>query len=118
MKIKISTPLFPTEDSEKIKNSLDNIFNTEFKIKKKEIYCESNNIEILSNLKEKILSSRIKNTVAFLIEENKKENSSKFCLNKQTAIAGKIHFVEEEYPLGNITVEFDEAEKIEEFLLI
>ncbi len=117
MKIKISTPLHPTEDTEKIINSLKEIFEINFKKKENEVVGESENIKTLVNIKEKIQASKIKNTVHFLITQNKNKNKSKFMLNKQTAIAGKIHFVEEEYPLGNIIVEFDESEKIEEFLL-
>ena len=116
MKIKISTPIFPTEDSEKIKNSLENIFGISFKIKKDVISSESKNPEVLSTMKEKIQNARIKNTVLFLIEQNKTENTSKLKLNKQSAMAGKIHFVEEDYPLGNITIEFDDSTEIENYI--
>ncbi len=116
MKIKISTPIYPTENEEKIISSLEKIFPIKFKKKKKEIYGESKNIEILSDVKQKIQDARIKNTIFYLIEKNKTNNSSKLELNKQTLVIGKIHFVEEEYPLGNITIEFDDVEKVANYL--
>ncbi len=116
MKIKISTPFFPTEDAEKIVSALEKIFQSKFKKTKSKIYTESQDLEILSNLKKKIADARIKNTVMYLIEKNKINNSSKFQLNKQTLMIGKIHFVEEEYPLGSVTVEFDNIQKLADYL--
>lgn len=115
MKIKISTPLYSTENSEKIKDVLEEIFPIKFQIKKDKIIGNSKDIKVLSKIREKIQKERIKNTALFLIENNKKDNESKFELNKQTAMIGKVHFVEEEYALGNIVVEFDDSEKVEEY---
>ena len=116
MEITISTPLFSTEDSQKIVASLEVFFPMKFRKTKSRIYGTSKSIEILSNLRKKIADARIKNTVMYLIEKNRKGNSSKFQLNKQTLIIGKIHFVEEEYPLGDVTVEFDDIQKVVEYL--
>jgi predicted RNA binding protein with dsRBD fold (UPF0201 family) len=117
MKIKIYTPIYPTEDEEKIISSLEKIFPTiKFKKVKNEIVGETQDVDVLKNVKQKILDARILNTVLYLIESNKGNNSSKLMLNKQTLIVGKIHFVEENYPLGNVTIEFDDVDKIISYL--
>lgn len=114
--IKISTPLFLTEDEEKIKKSLESMFGISFKKKGKKIVGETKKINVLVKIKQKVDESRIKNTVLCLIEKNKIGNSSKLELNKQTFMLGKIHFVEEDYPLGNITIEFDDVENVVDYL--
>ena len=116
MKIKISTPLYPTEDGDKIISSLEKIFPVKFKKKKGEIYSEFTDINLLENLKRKVEDGRIKTTVLYLLEKNKSGNSSKLELNKQTLIVGKIHFVEEDYALGNVIIEFDDVNKAAEYL--
>ena len=116
MKIKISTPIFPTEDEEKIISSLEKIFPIKFKKKKNEIVGETQDIDVLKEIKQKILDSRVLNTVLYLIESNKTNNHSKIMLNKQTLIVGKIHFVEEDYALGNVTIEFDDVQKVVDYL--
>lgn len=116
MKIKIYTKIFPTEDVEKIKKSLENIFKVKFKKTKNKIYFKTNKLNVLENIRNKILESRIKNTVLYLIEKNKTNNSSKIELNKQAIVIGKINFVEEKYPLGNVVIEFDDVEKISKYL--
>ena len=116
MKIKISTPIYPTEDEAKIVSSLEKIFPIKFKKKKNGIVGETQDVDVLKELKQKILDSRVLNTVLYLIESNKTNNNSKIMLNKQTLMVGKIHFVEEDYALGNVTIEFDDPQKIVDYL--
>lgn len=105
MKILISTPVYPTEDPKKISDALSKIFEkVSFKTSKTEISGESEDKGCLGYLKEKILAKRIKNTVRYLLLEYKDAEGVGFMLNKQTALQGKLNFVEEEYPLGNINV--------------
>ncbi|MCD6575987.1 MAG: hypothetical protein J7K73_02400 [Nanoarchaeota archaeon] len=116
MKIKISTPVYPTEDEDKIVSALEKFFPIKFKKRKDTIIGEATDIEVLKELKQKIQDTRIKNTVLYLIEKNKDKNESRIELNKQTLVIGKIHFVEEDYALGNVTIEFDNVEKVAEYL--
>jgi len=116
MKIKIETPVFSTEDENKILNSLENFFNIKFRKKGNKLVGETQNIEVLSFLKQKIDDAKIKNTILYLIDKSKVGSNSKIKLNKQTFMIGKIHFIEEDYPLGDITIEFDDVEKVVKYL--
>ena len=112
MKITIKTPFFPTESKEKIINALEKIFQIDFKINNREVYAETEKIESLALIKQKIADARIKNTVLYLLEKNRDGKNSTLELNKQTFLKGKIHFFEEKYPLGNVTIQFDDVSTI------
>lgn len=111
MNIKISTPVYQTESEKKILDALKQVFCIDFKRKKDELCAETTNLEVLAIVKQKIADARIKNTVMYLLEKNREGSDSKLELNKQTLMKGKIHFVEEKYPLGNVTIHFDDVEK-------
>ena len=101
MKINISTPIYPTEDSDKIKKALQKIFpQAKFKTTKNKISLQTTNIEVLSKIRDIVEQKRIQATLRYLLLEH-----GKLQLNKQTAMIGKINFVEEEYALGNINIE-------------
>jgi len=110
MNIKISTTVFPTESEEKLLNALQKVFQIDFTIKNNQILAETKNIDSLLLVRQKIADARIKTTVLYLLEKNKDGKNSKLELNKQTLVKGKIHFVEEKQPLGNIVIEFDDVD--------
>jgi predicted RNA binding protein with dsRBD fold (UPF0201 family) len=105
MKIKIETPVFPTEDGTKIKHALESVFpGVVFKLNKDLISGESENISSLEYVKTRIEEKKIKNTVSYLLTQYSFDGGTSFELNKQAAMLGKVNFVEEKYPLGNIKV--------------
>ena len=119
MKITISTPLNPTENSGKILNALEKFFPMfQFKTSKAKISGQSDQFSSLKLLQDKIVRKHIKGTVKYLLLEYRFPGGSKLMLNKQALVAGKINFVEEKYPLGNveISIETDNLESAVDYL--
>lgn len=120
MKITVTTQLNATENAEKIKAALENVFpKISFKSSKTSISGSSEAIENLSYIKEKVMEKQIKNTARYLILQYRTEAGARIMLNKQTLLLGKINFVEEEYPLGNIIVdiETDNVEGLADYIV-
>ena len=108
MKITVTTPVNPTEDGDKIKTALEKVFpKIKFKKTKKEISGSSDSTENLDYIKEKVVAKQIKSTVRYLLLEYSNDKGTRFMLNKQTLMKGKINFVEDEYPLGNIIINIE-----------
>jgi predicted RNA binding protein with dsRBD fold (UPF0201 family) len=108
MKVKISTPVFPTEDESRIMKALEKYFpEIKFKATKKEIFGETDKLSSLNLLRDKIMERQIKNTVRYLMLQYKTDTGSKLMLNKQAFIIGKINFVEENYSLGNVIIDIE-----------
>lgn len=115
--ITIYTQINPTENEEKIIKKLKEAFpGCDFKIFGNKIECKTENIAVLEKLKQKIDEKKVKNTVSYLIAKNQTGNSSKIELNKQTLMIGKFYFVEENYPLGNVVIETDNAKELNDYL--
>lgn len=119
MEIKISTLLNPTENSKKLIFALEKFFpEIKFKTTKKSISGSSDKINSLDLLREKILQKQIKSTVRYLLLEYKTVTGTKLGLNKQALIRGRINFVEEKYPLGNVNIEIkDDVEHTVNYLI-
>ena len=116
MKITVTTLLHATEDTEKIKKAVEKVFpGMQFKISRKEIKGESSDSFALSYVREKIISKQIKSTARYLFLEYKTDKGTRFMLNKQTLMIGKVNFVEEEYVLGNVIADI-ETDNFEGFI--
>jgi predicted RNA binding protein with dsRBD fold (UPF0201 family) len=110
--ITISTPVFATENPEKILKVLEAKFpGCKFQKSKNQISGTCQNISCLSEIKRKVEDGRIANTVRYLVLEH-----NKIELNKQALIKGRINFVEENYPLGNVVIEFENEKEILNYL--
>lgn len=108
MKLTVATQVHATEDGDKIKSALETVFpKIKFKKTKSQISGESDSAENLDYIKEKVIAKQIKSTVRYILLQYKTETGTKFMLNKQTFMLGKINFVEENYPLGNIIVDIE-----------
>lgn len=83
-----------------------------FSISKDKIECTTNDQNVLRILKEKIDEKRIRHTIHYLIVKNQTSSGTKIELNKQTLVLGKINFVEENYPLGNVVIETDTPQEL------
>lgn len=108
MKITVTTQLNATENAEKIKTALEKVFpKISFKVSKTSISGSSDDIVNLSYIKEKVIEKRIKNTARYLILQYRTDAGARIMLNKQTLLFGKINFVEEQYPMGNVVVDIE-----------
>jgi predicted RNA binding protein with dsRBD fold (UPF0201 family) len=116
MELRVYTSINPTENKKKITEKMQETFpGCKFNITGKIIECKTSDTAVLEKLKQKIEEKRIKHTIQYLIVKNQTQSGTKVELNKQTFMLGKINFVEEQYPLGNVVIESD---KPTEFLKV
>jgi predicted RNA binding protein with dsRBD fold (UPF0201 family) len=119
MKITITAPVNATEDGDKILKGLERVFpKVKFKSTKKEISGISSDKTALNNVRDKIIAKKIKNTARYLILEYQNDKGARVMFNKQAIVVGKVNFVEEEYPLGNVImdVETDNIEGLADYI--
>lgn len=108
MEITVKTPLKKTEDSEKVKRALLNIFpDIELGISGEWIVGSTKSLE---KLKDMLRNQKIRAAARTVFLKNKISGKFVFQLNKQTAYVGKINFIEDErQPLGTISVVVENA---------
>ncbi len=122
MRLRVEAEVRPTEDLEKVRKAIQNIFNVEslrvaeageYKI----LVGEAGSIASLIKLREMIVRERIADTARRIIMRNSAERYVSFKINKQAAFAGKLSFVEDdrESSLGPINI-FIEARDIKELI--
>lgn len=99
--------LHPTEDPEKVKSSITNIF-PESDIKK-----EVDGFHFITNdadyFIEIMREHRIRDTAVMIMERSRRGVYSRFFLNKQAAFMGVVNFTEGDSTLGDIEVEVKEG---------
>ena len=106
-KIEMVCSINPSEDPEKIKKSILNIFpNSKIKIEDYSISAQSKDLTSFEKIYETIHSNRFQKNYRRNLENNLKNDSTWFYLNKQAAFAEEIAICEEaeESPLGPIKV--------------
>ena len=111
--ISVSCPVFPSEDPEKVRQAIMNIFpDAAISVNGNEMNASPANME---HFGEQIRKQKILDTARSVMIKGRRGDRSVFRLNKQAAYAGKISFAEERTVLGtmNVTVE---AENITEFI--
>ncbi len=102
MSIIVETIRKPTEDKEKVKTSMLNIF-PDLRINEKGNIL-TGKCPSIDKFKEKLRNQRIRDTARKILLRGKKGNKTVFRINKQVAFIGKICFAEDSHPLGDITV--------------
>ena len=105
--IQIFCEINPSEDPEKVKLAINNIFpNLILEITDTDITAKSNNIDILSQISKSIHENNIKKTYQRILKNNSTADSSWFYLNKQAAYVNTIALCSEanESSLGPIKV--------------
>ncbi|MCE5295665.1 MAG: hypothetical protein LLG16_00990 [Euryarchaeota archaeon] len=110
-KVLVSARVFPTEDPEKVREAITNLFPAEdVTILGEEMVAKPTDIERFMMT---IRQMRILDAVRGRMRHGVIGNSTTFQLNKQAAYAGKVSAAEGVPPLGNITViiESDDIEK-------
>ena len=106
-KIEMFSNVNPSEDEEKVRISILNIFPySNFTSKKSSLKAESTDISSLEKIYEAIHSKQSQKAYKRNLENNLEDNSTWFYLNKQAAFVNKIVICDEsdESPLGPIIV--------------
>ena len=111
--VRISCPVFPSEDPEKVRQAVLNIFPDAVLDEGKEgISAVSAGME---HFGDRIRKQKILDTARSVLMKGRRNERTVFYLNKQAAYAGKISFVEEKAVLGTLKVTA-EAEDITSFI--
>jgi predicted RNA binding protein with dsRBD fold (UPF0201 family) len=106
-KIEMFCPINPSEDPEKIKKSISNVFpNSKIKTENFSIIAQSKDLNSFEKIYETIHSNQSQKTYRRNLEDNLEHDSTWFYLNKQAAFVEQIAICEkaEESPLGPIKV--------------
>ena len=112
IRVNVEVEVNPTEDLEKVKKAVENIFGTlTFKVKTRTwgqlLIAKTKGTEGLTKLKDILARERIRAAARKVLRGGTDENSVTFYLNKQVAYAGHISFSQKtaESPLGPISVQ-------------
>lgn len=106
-KIKMVCPVNLSEDPEKVKHAISNIFPfSEIKIENFSIKAQSKELRSLEKIYETITSTQSHKSYTRNLENNLEDDETWFYLNKQAAFVGKVAICDEaeESPLGPIKV--------------
>ena len=106
-KIQIISEINPSEDSEKVKQSVLNVLpECEIKIDNSFITAKANSLESLQQIYESIQSMQSQNVFRRHLERNLNKGTTWFYLNKQAAFVNKVVLCDEanESPLGPLKV--------------
>ena len=105
--IQIFCQINPSEDPEKVKLAVNNIFpDIELEISETQIVGKTNNYSVLSQISKSIHEKNIKNTYQRILKNNNDGDSTWFYLNKQAAFVNTVALCSEanESSLGPIKV--------------
>jgi len=105
--IQIFCGVNPSEDPEKVRLAVSNIFpEIELEVSDSDISGKTNNIEILSQISKSIHEKNTKNTYQRILKKNNDGESTWFYLNKQAAFVNTVALCSEanESSLGPIKV--------------
>jgi len=104
--VTVKTPCLPTEDPEKVRKAVLNLF-PDSMIEEKDgaIMAKTGS---LWRYKELVRSYRIIDATRRILLRGKQGNSTSFLINKQVAFIGKISYVEEKLPSGSIEVSIED----------
>ena len=114
--IQVFSEINPSEDIEKVKTVISNLFpELKIKIKGNAISGNSNDLELLSKVLASIKNRKIKNVFLRILNLNIRDNSTWFYLNKQAAFVNVVALCNEadESALGPVKVVL-ESNDIEE----
>lgn len=107
MRVKVSAPVYPTEDLEKVSGALEKIFPA-IEFKGRELIGESSDKNSLVDFKERLKNQGIRGSArAFLLNSVEKDKLI-FQINKHAACMGKVSFVDFEVALGTIKVSIED----------
>ena len=105
--IQIFCSINPSEDPDKVKIAVNNIFpDVELEISDTEISGKTNNFSVLSQISKSIHEKNVKNTYQRILKKNNDGESTWFYLNKQAAFVNTVALCSEanESSLGPIKI--------------
>ena len=105
--IQIFCEINPSEDPEKVKLAVNNIFpDIELEVSDSDISGKTNNIQILSQISKSMHEKNTKNTYQRILKKNNDGDSTWFYLNKQAAFVNTVALCSEanESSLGPIKI--------------
>ncbi|MEC7373462.1 MAG: RNA-binding domain-containing protein [Thermoproteota archaeon] len=105
--IQIFCAINPSEDPDKVKTAVNNIFpEIELDVSETEISGKTNNFSILSQISKSIREKNIRNTYQRILKRNNDGDSTWFYLNKQAAFVNTVALCSEanESSLGPIKI--------------
>lgn len=109
--VRMETEINPTEDEEKVKMAVANLFGniptqTKPSYKGSILTAEAKGQEVLVKLRNLLRMDRIRSAARKVFFEGLRGKTISFCLNKQVAFAGHVSFSDEvaESPLGPVRV--------------
>ena len=105
--IQIFCEVNPSEDPEKVKLAVNNIFpDIELEVSDSDISGKTNNIQILSQISKSMHEKNTKNTYQRILKKNNDGDSTWFHLNKQAAFVNTVALCSEanESSLGPIKI--------------
>ncbi|MBE8540534.1 AAA family ATPase [Geoglobus acetivorans] len=104
VEVEIETDVFPTEDEEKVKKAVKNLFpDATIEIEDGKLYARTSS---LSRFRELLRMQRILDTARSELIRGRSGNRVKVLLNKQTAFVSRINFAEEDAILSPLRVTF------------
>lgn len=116
MKLRVSAEIRVTEDEEKVRRAILNIFPLlGLSSDGKKLLGESGDVASLQRFRQLLRMQAILDAARAVITRGRKGAKAEFWINKQAAFVGKLSFTDGESPLGPIIVEL-EAEDIERLI--
>ena len=100
--VSVTCPVFPSEDPEKVRRAVTNIFPDIEPISGDGVM--NGETESLEHFAEQIRRQRILDTARSVLMKGRRGSKTVISMNKQAAFAGKISFTEERTILGTISV--------------
>lgn len=119
MRLLVKTEINPSEDPEKVVESVENIFpQVDLEISKDRVKGESEDLESLDNLKNLLGLQAIRNSARRELKKGKSSESIRFSLNKQAATVKKVSFSKGDTPLGaiDVKIEYDRPDDLIDYL--
>jgi uncharacterized protein len=125
IEVRVETEINLTEDLEKVKNAVTNLFdNMSFEVRseynEKRLVAEATGLESLVKFRRLLSLERIRDAARRVFIGGSRSRNIKFFLNKQVAFTGHVSFSEEfsESPLGpiKVTIKCNDPQTIIEWL--
>jgi predicted RNA binding protein with dsRBD fold (UPF0201 family) len=106
--ITATAPCFPTEDRERVRQALLNLFpGAEIEEGAATLTARTDNAD---RLREIIIDNHIRDSARSVLLRGMRDGSTRFVLNKQVAFVGKVSFLDGPMVLGGIEVLIEDAD--------
>ncbi|WP_440059888.1 RNA-binding domain-containing protein [Thermogladius sp. 4427co] len=124
-KIIIEAEVRPTEELEKVKNAIENLYEGELQVEQAPngwlvIRGVSSDMKSLRRFRDKVKINGIEPAVRNYLLKNKRNNETSLMLHKQAAYVGKISLIDspKESPLGPIVIviEGEDVDRVIDYL--